>query len=100
MEHEFFLFPGSVTDKNRALFPHNNHFCLIWKSEGVSLNQAIRELKHNFKIVDNYKTEENVNSHFKYEFIPKKIESHLTIFIVYDFETYNSDRARPHCISF
>ena len=51
-------------------------------------------------MVDNFITEENVISHFKYEFIPKKIESHLTNFIVYDLETHNTDRARPNCISF
>ena len=56
-------------------------------------------MKDNFKIGDNYITEENVNSHFKYEFIPKKIESHLTSFIVYDIETHNTDRTRPYCIS-
>ena len=67
---------------------------------GVSFNQAIKELKDNLKIVDNFITEENVNSHFKYEFIPKKIESHLTNFVVYDLETHNTDRARPYCISF
>ena len=53
-------------------------------------------MKDNFKTVDNYITEENVNSHFKYEFIPKKIESHLTNFIVYDLETHNTERARPY----
>ena len=36
----------------------------------------------------------------KYGFIPKKIESHLTNFIVYDLETHNTNRARPYCISF
>ena len=77
------------------LFLLINHFCLIRISEGVSFNQAIRELKDNFKIDDSYKTEENVISHFKYEFIPKKIESHLTSFIIYDLETHNTDRARP-----
>ena len=30
----------------------------------------------------------------------KKIDSHLTNFIVYDLETHNTDRARPYCISF
>ena len=94
------VFPRTVTNRNSALFLFNNHFCLIWKSQGVSFNQAIQELKNNFKIVDNYITEENVTSHFKYEFIPKKIESHLTNFIVYDLETHNTDRARPYCISF
>ena len=94
------VFPRTVTNRDNALFLFDNHFCLIWKSEGVSFKQAIRELKDNFKIVDNYITEENLTSHFKYEFIPKKIESHLTNFIVYDLETHNTDRARPYCIFF
>ena len=56
-------------------------------------------MKDNFKIVDNSITDEIVNSHFKYELIPKKIDSHLTYFIVYDIETHNTDAARPYCIS-
>ena len=59
------VFSRSVTDRNNALFLYNNHCCLIWKSEGVRFNQAIKELKDNVIIVDNYITEENVNSHFK-----------------------------------
>ena len=78
------VFPGSVTNRDSALILFNNHFCVVWKSENVSFKQAIRELEENFKRVDNYITEENVNSHFKYEFIPKKIKSHLTNFIAYD----------------
>ena len=94
------VFPRSGTDRDNALFLYNNHFCLIPKSEGVSFNPAIKELKNNFEIVDNYITEENVNSHFKYELIPKKIESHLTNFIVSDLETHNTDRARPFVFCF
>ena len=82
------------------MFLHDSHFCLIWKSEGVSFKQAIKKLKHNFKIVDNYITEENVNFHLKYEFILKKIESHLTNFIVYDLETHNTDRTKPYNMTF
>ena len=96
IEQEFYL------DRLRIemmLFLYNNHFCLIWESEKVSFNQAIEELKDNFKTVDNYITEK-FYSHFKYEFIPKKIESHLTNFIVYDPETHITDRARPYWISF
>ena len=78
---------------------HNNIICLLWKSEGVSFIRAIKELKDNFKILDNFITEENVNSH-SYEFIPKKIESHVTNFIVYDLETYNTDRGRPYVFFF
>ena len=94
------VFARSVTNRDSALYLYNNHFCLIWKSQGVSFNQAIQELKNNFKIVDNYITDENVNSHFKYEFVPKKIQSHLSNFIVYDLETHNTDRARPYNMTF
>ena len=94
------VFPRSVTNRDNALFLFNNHFCLIWKSEGVSFKQAVRELKDNFKMVDNFITEENVISHFKYEFIPKKIESHLINFIVYDLKTHKTDRARPYNMTF
>ena len=94
------VFPRTVTIRDGALYLYNNHFCSIWKSQNVSFNQAITELKNNFKIVDNYVTEENVNSHFEYEFTPKKIESHLTNFIVYDLETHKTDRARPNNMTF
>ena len=94
------VYPRSVTNRESALFLYNNHFCLIWKSENISFTQAIKELAENFKTVDNHITEENVNSHFRYEFNPKKIDSHLSNFIVYDTETHNTDRARPYCISF
>ena len=94
------VYPRSVTNGDSALYLYNNHFCLTWKSQNVSFIQAIQELKNNFKIVDNYITEENVNACFKYEFIPKKIESHLTNFIVYDLETHNTNRARPYNMTF
>ena len=36
------VFPRTVTDRNNALYLYNNHFSLIWKSENVSFNQAIK----------------------------------------------------------
>ena len=89
------VFPRTVTNRDSALYLYNNQFCSILKSQGVSFNQAVQELKDNFQIVDNFITEENVNCYFKYEFIPKKKESHLTNFITYDLETHNTDRATP-----
>ena len=94
------LFPRSVTEINIALYLYNNHFCLIWKSENVSFNQAVKELKDNIKKVDNYNFEKNLNSHFKYECVPKKKESHLTNFVLYDLQTHNTDRARPYNMKF
>ena len=93
------VFPRTVTNRDSGLYLYNIHFCLNWKSQNVSFNQAVQELKDNFKIVDNFITEENVNLHFKYEFITKKIESHLTIFNAYDLEAHNTDR-ETLCILF
>ena len=76
------VLPRSATDRNIALFLYNIHFCLIWRNENVSFKQVIRELKDSFKLVDKYITEENVKSYFEYIYKPKKIESHLTNFIV------------------
>ena len=39
------VFPRTVTNRDSALYLYNNHFCLIWKSEGVGFNQAIIQLK-------------------------------------------------------
>ena len=94
------VFPRSVTNKDSALYLYNNHFCLIWKSQDVSFKQAFQELKNNFKIVDNYVTEEIVKSFFEYKYKPKKIESHLSNFIVYDLAAHNTDKARPYVFSF
>ena len=91
------VFPRPVTDINNALILYSIHLYLIWKSEGVSFNQAIKQLKNNFKIVDKYITEENVKSHSEYIYKPKIVESH---FIVFDLETHNTDRARPYVFCF
>ena len=66
------VFPRLVTERHNALFLYIYHFCLIWKSEGVSFNQVFKELKDKFQKVDNFITEENVYSHFKNEFLRKK----------------------------
>ena len=39
------VFPRTVTNRDSALYLYIIHFCLIWKSEGVSFNQAINEFK-------------------------------------------------------
>ena len=45
--------PRNLTQRNTSLFIYNNHFCLIWNSDGISFEKAITELKDNFKVVDN-----------------------------------------------
>ena len=58
----FRVCPRNITQRNIALKIHNNHFCPIWKSYNVSFDRAIRELKDNFKVVDNVISDKQVKS--------------------------------------
>ena len=54
------IYPGNITQRDTALKIHNNHFCLIWKSEVISFDKAIKVLKVNFKLVDNIISDKHV----------------------------------------
>ena len=87
------VYPRNITERNIELKIHNDHFCLIWKSNDISFNQATKELKDNFKVIDNDISDKHVKSFFKYEYKPKKFQSQLTNMLVHDIETFNTDRA-------
>ena len=89
--------PRNLSQRDISLFVYNNHFCLIWKSNGISFSQAIEELKNNFKVVDNVISDKHVKSFIQYEYNPKKVKSPLTNIVVYDLETFNKNRAVPYC---
>ena len=89
--------PRNITQRITSLFIHITHFCLIWKSNGISFDQAIeQELKPNFKVVDNVISDKHVKSFDKYDYKPKKVQSPLTNKIVFDLETFNKIRAVPY----
>ena len=92
----FRVYPRSITRRDIALKIHKNQFCLIWKSNGVSCDKAIKELKDNFKVIDNVISDKHVKSSIKYEYKSKKVQPHLTNMVVYDIENFNTDRAVPY----
>ena len=75
--------PRNLTKRNTSLFIYKNHFCLFWKSDGISFDKAIKKLKRNFKAVDNVISDKHIISFIKYEYDPKKVKSPLTYIIVY-----------------
>ena len=77
----FMVYPRNITQRNTALKIHDNHFCLIGKTDGVSFDKAIEELKDNFKIVDSILSEKHVKSYIKYEYKPKEVQSPLTTLV-------------------
>ena len=47
----FRVYPRSITQRDIALKIHENHFYLMWKSNGIRYDKAIKELKDNFKVM-------------------------------------------------
>ena len=88
--------PRKLTQRDTALLIYNNHFCLIWKSNGVSFDKPIKKLK-DYKVVDNVISDKHDKSFIKYEYNPKKFKSPITNVVVYDLETFNEIRAVPFC---
>ena len=86
----------NIAQRNIALKIHNNHFCLIWKSDRVSFEKARKELKDNFRVVDNVISDKHVESFIKYEYKPKKVQSQLTNMVVYDIETFSTIKCIPY----
>ena len=90
--------PRNITQRDTALKIHNNHFCLIWKSDRINFNQVIEnELKPNLKVVDNVVSDKHVKGFIEYEYDPKKVKSRLINIVVYDLETFKKNRAVPYC---
>ena len=47
----FGVCPRNFTERETAIKIHENHFCLIWKSDGISFYKAIKELKTTSKLL-------------------------------------------------
>ena len=82
----------------KALFIHNNHFCLLWESQNIIYNQAIKEeLKPNFRVVDNVISDKLVTGFIKYEYKRKKVQPPLISIILHYLETLNKIRLVQYC---
>ena len=74
---------------------HKNHFCLIWKSNSLSLNKTKKELKNCFKVVDNVISNKHVENFKRHKYKPKKVQPQLTNLNVFNLGTFNNDKAVP-----
>ena len=88
----------NITERKTSLFILSNHFCLIRKPQGISFDKAIEdELKPNFKVVHNVKSDKHVKCFIKYEYKPLESQSPLTNIVVYDLENFKKIRAVLFC---
>ena len=90
--------PGKNTERKIALDMYKIFFCLISKSNFVSFKKAIEEFKLNFKVVDNVISDKHDKGFIKYEYKLKKVEPRLTNSILYDIETFDTDRFGSYSI--
>ena len=89
----FSVCPRNITERNMALYINKNQLCLIWKSNAIKCKKAVKELNLEFKSVDNVITDKHPKSFIEYEQKTKKFQSQLTNIIVYDIETFNTNKA-------
>ena len=76
---------------------HQNHFCLFWKSQDVGIKKAIEEkLKANFKIVHKVISVKHGKRFVKNEYKLKKVQSQLTIMVLYDIESFSTMNCVTH----
>ena len=92
----FRVCPRNIIRRNTALKIHNIHFCLIWKTDGISFDRAIKQLKDNFRVVDNVISDKHVKSFIKYEYKTIKVQSQLTNMVVFDIETFSTIKCVPY----
>ena len=92
----FTVCPRNITESNIAIYKYKKHFCLVWKANAFSFNKARNELKLNFKVHEKATCDKHVKSFIKIEYNSKKVQSQLTKVVVYDLETFNTDKVVPY----
>ena len=91
-----------ASDRRMAIHSYRNHYCVINKSDGVSLPITVEEVRETFKNERESLTEDKIPFH-QYAYNPKKLQK--TLFLetlsVYDIETYpdeENDDCVPHSV--
>ena len=61
----------NITSKNISLLLYSKHFCLIWKSNGTSFNEAVEEFNLNFEVIDVVISDKSVEIFIECHYKPK-----------------------------
>ena len=64
----FRVCPRNITERILALYVLKTHFCLIRESQNITFNQAKKELKLNFKDMDNVLSDKHVKHFIRNEY--------------------------------
>ena len=94
------IMPQRCTERNKCLYLHNPHYCVIWKeNENDSLSNAAKEVEDNFKYIKNKINNTSLKNVVKYKFPFKEKYNELDNVFIFDIETANiDDKAVPYAI--
>ena len=83
------ILPLSVTERRICLYIHENHFCVIWKTEKTTFINAIKELEDNFEYEPNHITDNILKQVQEYKFPLSNEKDCLCAVFSFDLETVN-----------
>ena len=84
------ILPRSVKQRDKSVYIHKNHYCVIWKNNRKdSLLNGVEEIENNFRYVKNKINENNLKQRILYRFPKHEPIDQLENVIVFDLETHN-----------
>ena len=83
------ILPLSVTERRICLYIHENHFCVIWKTEKTTFIKAIKELEDNFEYEPNHITDNILKQVQEYKFPISNEKDCLFAVFSFEVETVN-----------
>ena len=83
------ILPKTITERRICFFIHNNHFCVIWKTNQSTFPDAIEEIENNFKYEGTQINDNILQQVIKYKFpISYEMNCLYNVF-AFDLETCN-----------
>ena len=83
------ILPRSVTEQRICLFIHENHFCVVWKTEQATFTDAIKESEKKFEYHSNHITDNILKQVVEYKFPISDAKDCLFAVFSFDLENVN-----------
>ena len=88
--------PKSVAERRICLLIHNNHFCVIWKTNQSTFPDAIAQIENNFRYEETQINDNILQQVIEYKFLVSYEMGCLYNVFAFDLETCNVDYSE-HC---
>ena len=84
------ILPRTVKQRNKCVYIHENHYCVIWKKNTKeALQNGVEEIDKNFKYFGKKINEDSLKQRIGYRFPKHETKDQLENVFVFDLETHN-----------